>query len=294
MTAKTKLLANGEGVFKNYFYLFTLSFFIKQLKPMKILILAGGMGTRLGEETKLIPKPMVEIGGYPILWHIMKIYSHYGYNDFVILTGYKGHVIKDYFLNYYNRYSDMTIDMANNDVQVHKMRTEPWTVTMLYTGSDTMTAGRILKAKSYIGNEPFMLTYGDGVSDVDISKLVDSHAKSGKLVTLTAVKPEGRFGTLEIQSDGTISQFQEKPSDAWINGGFFVCENKALDYIPADSHNIMWERAPLQNIAKNGQLHAYKHEGFWHPMDMLKDKEDLNKLWATGNAPWDVWGHFKK
>lgn len=268
-------------------------FFIKQLKPMKILILAGGMGTRLGEETKLIPKPMVEIGGYPILWHIMKIYSHYGYNDFVILTGYKGHVIKDYFLNYYNRYSDMTIDMANNDVQVHKMRTEPWTVTMLYTGSDTMTAGRILKAKSYIGNEPFMLTYGDGVSDVDISKLVDSHAKSGKLVTLTAVKPEGRFGTLEIQSDGTISQFQEKPSDAWINGGFFVCENKALDYIPADSHDIMWERAPLQNIAKDGQLHAYKHDGFWHPMDMLKDKEDLNKLWGTGNAPWDVWGHFK-
>lgn len=261
---------------------------------MKTLILAGGMGTRLGEETKLIPKPMVEIGGYPILWHIMKIYSHYGYNDFVILTGYKGHVIKDYFLNYYNRYSDMTIDMANNDVQIHKMRTEPWTVTMLYTGPDTMTAGRIAKAKSYIGNEPFMLTYGDGVSDVDISKLVDSHAKSGKLVTLTAVKPEGRFGALEIQQDGTISQFQEKPSDAWINGGFFVCENKALDYIPADSHDIMWERAPLQNIAKDGQLHAYKHNGFWHPMDMLKDKEDLNRLWNTEHAPWDIWGHFKK
>ena len=263
-------------------------------KFMKTLILAGGMGTRLGEETKLIPKPMVEIGGYPILWHIMKIYSHYGYNDFVILTGYKGHVIKDYFLNYYNRYSDMTIDMANNDVQIHKMRTEPWTVTMLYTGPDTMTAGRIAKAKSYIGNEPFMLTYGDGVSDVDISRLVDSHAKSGKLVTLTAVQPEGRFGALEIQQDGTISQFQEKPSDAWINGGFFVCENKALDYIPADSHDIMWERAPLQNIAKDGQLHAYKHDGFWHPMDMLKDKEDLNKLWNTEHAPWDVWGHFKK
>ena len=263
-------------------------------KFMKTLILAGGMGTRLGEETKLIPKPMVEIGGYPILWHIMKIYSHYGYNDFIILTGYKGHVIKDYFLNYYNRYSDMTIDMANNDVQIHKMRTEPWTVTMLYTGPDTMTAGRIAKAKSYIGNEPFMLTYGDGVSDVDISRLVDSHAKSGKLVTLTAVQPEGRFGALEIQQDGTISQFQEKPSDAWINGGFFVCENKALDYIPADSHDIMWERAPLQNIAKDGQLHAYKHDGFWHPMDMLKDKEDLNKLWNTEHAPWDVWGHFKK
>ena len=256
---------------------------------MKVLLLAGGMGTRLGEETKLIPKPMVEIGGYPILWHIMKIYSHYGYNDFVILTGYKGHVIKDYFLNYCSRYSDMTIDMANNDVQIHKMRSEPWTVTMLYTGADTMTAGRIQKAKKYIGNEPFMLTYGDGVSDVNIEKLVDSHAKSGKLVTLTAAQTEGRFGALEIQPDGTISQFLEKPSDVWINGGFFVCENKALDYIPVDSYDIMWERAPLQSIAKDGQLHAYKHAGFWHPMDMLKDKEDLNKLWMSGKAPWMVW-----
>lgn len=260
---------------------------------MKTLILAGGMGTRLGEETKLIPKPMVEIGGYPILWHIMKIYSHYGYNDFVILTGYKGHVIKEFFLNYYNRYSDMTIGLANNDVQIHKMRGEPWKVTMLYTGPDTLTAGRIYRAKDYIGNEPFMLTYGDGVSDVNIEKLVDSHAKSGKLVTLTAVQPEGRFGALDIQADGTIAQFQEKPSDAWINGGFFVCENKALDYIePSTADKMMWERAPLQNLAKDGQLHAYKHAGFWHPMDMLKDKEDLNKLWATEKAPWDVWNHF--
>lgn len=260
---------------------------------MKTLILAGGMGTRLGEETRLIPKPMVEIGGYPILWHIMKIYSHYGYNDFVILTGYKGHVIKDYFLNYYNRYSDMTIDMSKNDVQVHKMRSEPWKVTMLYTGPDTLTAGRIYRAKEYIGSEAFMLTYGDGVSDVNIEKLVDSHAKSGKLVTLTAVQPEGRFGALDIQPDGTISQFQEKPSDVWINGGFFVCENKALDYIePSVADRMMWERAPLQNLAKDGQLHAYKHNGFWHPMDMLKDKDDLNKLWSTEKAPWDVWNHF--
>ena len=260
---------------------------------MKILILAGGMGTRLGEETKFIPKPMVEIGGYPILWHIMKIYSHYGYNDFIILTGYKGHIIKDYFLNYYNRYSDMTIDMSNNDVQIHKMRSEPWKVTMLYTGLDTLTAGRIYRAKNYIGNEPFMLTYGDGVSDVDIGKLVDSHTKSRKLVTLTAVQPEGRFGALEIQDDGSITQFQEKPSNAWINGGFFVCENKALDYIdPATADQMMWERAPLQNLAKDGQLHAYKHDGFWHPMDMLKDKNDLNALWAENKAPWNVWNHF--
>ena len=261
---------------------------------MKTLILAGGKGTRIGEETKVVPKPMVEIGGYPILWHIMKIYSHYGYNDFIILTGYKGHVIKDYFLNYYNRYSDMTIDMSKNDVQIHKMRTEPWTVTMLYTGPDTLTAGRIAKAKSYIGKDSFMLTYGDGVADINIDKLIESHIKSGKLVTLTAVQPEGRFGALDIEEDGIISQFQEKPSDAWINGGFFVCENKALDYIPADSHDIMWERAPLQSIAKDGQLHAYKHEGFWHCMDMLKDKEDLNKMWASKNAPWNLWNHFEE
>ena len=257
---------------------------------MQTLILAGGMGTRLGEETKLIPKPMVEIGGYPILWHIMKIYSYYGYNDFIILTGYKGHVIKEYFLNYYNRYSDMTIDMSNNDIQIHKMRGEPWRVTMLYTGQSTMTAGRILRAKEYVGNEPFMLTYGDGVSDVNIEKLVESHAKSGKLVTLTAVQPEGRFGALDILTDGSITQFQEKPSDSWINGGFFVCENKAFDYIEPDSSiKMMWERAPLQNLAKDGQLHAYKHDGFWHPMDMLKDKNDLTEMWVNNKAPWAVW-----
>ena len=234
---------------------------------------------------------MVEIGGYPILWHIMKIYSYYGYNDFIILTGYKGHVIKEYFLNYYNRYSDMTIDLANNDVQIHKMRTEPWTVTMLYTGLNTMTGGRIKLAQKYIGDEPFMLTYGDGVSDVDVNKLVDTHVKSGKLVTLTAVQPTGRFGAIGLMEDNTVNNFQEKPvgDGNWINGGFFVCEKKAFDYIPADTPDAIWEKAPLQNLANDKQLGAYKHTGFWHPMDMLKDKMDLEKMWASGNAPWKLW-----
>lgn len=262
---------------------------------MKTLILAGGKGTRLGEETARIPKPMVEIGGYPILWHIMKIYSYYGYNDFIVLTGYKGHVIKEYFLNYYRRYSDMTIDLDKNDVQINKMRTEPWRVTMLYTGQNTMTGGRIARAASYIGDEPFMLTYGDGVADIDLPKLVDTHTKSGKIVTLTAVKPEGRFGALDIQSDGTISQFQEKPSDAWINGGFFVCESAALNYIRrgtapnGNADAIIWERAPLQNMAHDGKLGAYKHNGFWHPMDMLKDKIELDDMWKNGSAKWALW-----
>lgn len=262
---------------------------------MTTLILAGGVGSRLGEETKVIPKPMVEIGGYPILWHIMKIYSHYGFNDFVILTGYKGHVIKNYFLNYYNRYSDITIDLDNNDIQIHKMRSESWKITMLYTGPDTLTAGRIQQAQTYIKpGEPFMLTYGDGVSDVNISALVDQHKKSGKLVTLTAVQTEGRFGALDIQSDGTISQFQEKPTDAWINAGFFVCEYDTFNYIAGDMSKMMWERAPLQKIAKDGKLGAYKHAGFWHPMDMLKDKIELNDMWAAHTAPWNVWDHFKE
>ncbi len=258
---------------------------------MKVLILAGGLGTRLGEETGVRPKPMVGIGGYPILWHIMKIYSHYGFNEFVVLTGYKQEVIKDYFVNYYMNNSDVTVDLATNDVTVHQNSCEPWKVTMLYTGRNTMTAGRIQKAKAIIGNERFMLTYGDGVGDVDIAELIKNHEKSGKLCTLTAYQPEGKFGALGIEEDGTISKFQEKPKEggAWINAGFFVCEPGVFDYIPDEADTVMWEQDPLRNLSRNGKLNAYKHTGFWHPMDMLKDKEDLNKMWANNTAPWKVW-----
>ena len=258
---------------------------------MKVIILAGGFGTRLSEETKLIPKPMVEIGGKPILWHIMKIYSYYGFNDFVILTGYKSHVIKDYFVHYYQQYSDITVDMANNTVDIHRIQTEPWKVTMLYTGQNTMTGSRIKKTQEYVGKEPFLLTYGDGVADVDINKLIDCHKKSGKYLTLTAVKPSGKFGALDISDDGSINTFQEKPQGdgAWINGGFMVCEPEVFNYIEANRNDVIFERTPLEKLALAKQLNSYKHEGFWYPMDTLKGKNDLTELWVSGQAPWAKW-----
>lgn len=258
---------------------------------MKVVILAGGLGTRLSEETNLLPKPMVEIGGKPILWHIMKIYSYYGFNEFVILTGYKSHVIKEYFVNYYQRYSDITVDMLNNSVEVHLTETEPWKVTMLYTGERTLTGSRIKKAQKYIGNEQFLLTYGDGVSDIDIKKLINHHNKSGKYLTLSAVKPSGKFGALEIASDGTISSFQEKPDGdgAWVNGGFMVCESEVFDYIEPDRNDVAFEQTPLERLAMDGQLNSYKHRGFWKPMDTLKDKNDLTEMWQKEQAPWAKW-----
>lgn len=258
---------------------------------MKVLILAGGLGTRLSEETKIIPKPMVEIGSRPILWHIMKIYSHWGFNDFIILTGYQSHIIKDYFINYYNRYSDITVDLANDTVEVHKTRTEPWKVTMLYTGRNAMTGARIKKAQKYVGNEPFLLTYGDGVSDVNIKEVIESHKKSGKLITMTAVQPTGKFGAIAIDKDNSITSFKEKPKGdgSWINGGYFVCENEVFNYIKENDDSVVFEKEPLENLAHDRKLNAYKHKGFWRPMDMLKDKNNLNEMWHNGRAPWKVW-----
>lgn len=258
---------------------------------MKTVILAGGLGTRLSEETDLKPKPMVEIGGRPILWHIMKTYSHYGFNDFVILTGYKSHMIKEYFINYYNRYSDITVDMSENAVEIHKTRHEPWKVTMLYTGLNTMTGGRIKQAKEYIGNERFLLTYGDGVANIDIDSLINEHEASKKIATLTAVQLSGRFGALIIKNGNMITSFMEKPKgdENWINGGYFVCEPDVFNYIK-DGEDIVFEKDPLENLAKDQQLNAFKHDGFWKPMDTLRDKIELTDMWNQGRAPWKVWG----
>ncbi|MBY0424046.1 MAG: glucose-1-phosphate cytidylyltransferase [Cytophagales bacterium] len=255
---------------------------------MKVLLLAGGFGTRISEITEVRPKPMVEIGGKPILWHIMKTYSHYGFNEFVILLGYKGYFIKEYFANYFLHQSDLTIDLKNNKIEVHNNSSENWKVTLLDTGLNTMTGGRIKRAKDYIGNEPFLCTYGDGVSNVDINKLVAFHKSHGKKMTLTAIQPEGRYGALEFGEENSIKSFLEKPKGdgSWINGGFFVCQPEVMDYIEGDQ--TIFEREPIENLAKSSQLVSYKHEGFWHCMDTLRDKNKLDELWNT-DPQWKVW-----
>ena len=256
---------------------------------MKVLILAGGLGSRLSEETTLKPKPMVEIGGKPILWHIMKIYSHYGFNDFIILCGYKGYMIKEYFANYYRHMSDLTIDMTSNTITHHANHAEPWKVTMIDTGLETMTGGRIKKVQRYIGNEPFMLTYGDGVSDININELIKFHKKHEKAITMTSVQPEGRYGSLLLENS-KVTAFQEKPKGdgAWINAGFFVCQPEVFSFIP-DGDKIIFEREPLESLAKANELYTYKHEGFWKPMDTLRDKTQLEELIENKKAPWIKW-----
>lgn len=256
---------------------------------MKVLLLAGGFGTRLSEETDIRPKPMAEIGGKPILWHIMKGYSHYGFNEFVILLGYKGYYIKEYFANYFLHQSDITIDLGTNTTEVHNNSSEPWKVTLLDTGLDTMTGGRILRAKEYIGDETFLLTYGDGVSDIDIRELVEFHKTHGKAITLSAVQPEGKFGIIETDSIDRVRSFMEKPKGdgSWINAGFFVCEPRVLDYIAGDQ--TTFEREPLEQLAKEGELYTYRHTGFWKCMDTLREKMQLNNLWEMGNAKWKNW-----
>lgn len=258
---------------------------------MKVVILAGGFGTRISEESHLKPKPMVSIGDAPILWHIMKIYSHYGFNEFIICCGYKGHIIKEYFADYYLHRSDITFDFSNNnEMIVHNNVAEPWKVTLVDTGLHTQTGGRIKKVQKYIGNEPFMLTYGDGVADIDILKLVEYHKKNNKIVTLTAVQPGSRFGVLEIKEDMTISKFTEKNKQdgGWINGGFMVLQPEVFSYIN-DDPMLVFERDPLENLAKDEKLCAYKHKGFWQCMDTQRDRIHLEDMLAKGNAPWVVW-----
>lgn len=257
---------------------------------MKVIILAGGLGTRLSEETVLKPKPMVEIGGMPILWHIMKIYSSHGFNDFVICLGYKGYIIKEFFSNYFLHKSDVTIDLSDNSVKIHDTQAEPWKITLVDTGNESMTGGRIKRIQPYINNEPFMLTYGDGVGNINIQDLVNYHITHGKLCTVTSVQPQGRFGALNILENSTVHSFMEKPrgDGLWINGGFFVCEPAIFDYIN-DGDKTIWEQKPMEGIANSGQMNAYKHTGFWRPMDTLKDKHDLNEMWDNGKAPWKNW-----
>lgn len=257
---------------------------------MKAVIFAGGLGTRISEETSVRPKPMVEIGRRPILWHIMKIYSHYGINDFIICCGYKGEVIKEFFVNYRMMSSTVTVDLQTNSVDISRCDNEPWRIVLAETGAGTMTGGRLKRVAQYIGDEPFCLTYGDGVADVNISELIDFHNKHGKLCTMTAMQPPGRWGAFTLGEDDTqVKHFREKPEGdgAWVNGGFFVCEPGVLEYIQDDQ--TVWEREPMSNLALKGEMVAYKHSGFWQPMDTLRDKNLLDELWESGKAPWKTW-----
>lgn len=258
---------------------------------MKVIILAGGLGSRISEESHLKPKPMIEIGGMPIMWHIMKLYSVYGYNDFVICAGYKQYVIKEYFSYYFLHKSDITYDFTTGkqDMIVHNNTAEPWKVTVVDTGLHTMTGGRVKRVRKYLDNEPFMVTYGDGVANINIQELVEFHKANGKMMTLTGVQPEGRFGVMDFADDNRIQAFREKSKEdsGWVNGGFIVCNPTVLDYIEGDS--VMLEREPMESIAQIGELTCYKHHGFWQCMDTLRDKEKLEKLWESGKAPWKIW-----
>ncbi len=258
---------------------------------MKVVILAGGLGTRLSEETDLRPKPMVEIGGKPILWHIMKIYSHYGFNEFVVCCGYKGYVIKEYFANYFLHQTDVTFDLANNKMEVHNSGSENWKVTLVDTGINTNTAGRIKRIQKYLGEQPFMLTYGDGVADININQLLEFHKKSGKIATLSSIQLPGRFGNVDTDENGTVKTFQEKPigDGVRINGGFFVLEPEIFNYLDGEMDNIQWEKKPLIDIANDGKLSAYQHNGFWKCMDALRDKIEQEALWQSGSADWQIW-----
>jgi len=256
---------------------------------MKAVILAGGLGTRISEDTSSRPKPMIEIGGKPILWHILKTYSHHGINDFVICCGYKGYVIKEYFANYFLHMSDITFDMSNNSMEVHQKNAEPWKVTLVDTGEETMTGGRLKRVRQYLNDdEDFCFTYGDGVGDVDITETINFHKQQNTLATLSAMQPPGRFGALGL-SNNKVHGFQEKPQGdgGWINGGFFVMSPKVIDYIDGDQ--TVWEKEPMEGLAKDNQLSAYFHNGFWQPMDTLRDKVHLEELWQAGKAPWKVW-----
>ncbi len=257
---------------------------------MKALILAGGHGTRLSEETDIRPKPMVEVGDKPILWHIMKTYSYYGVNEFIILLGYKGYFIKEYFANYILHQSDVTIDMSNGEIQMHNKSSESWKVTLLETGLSAMTGARIKKAKDYIGNETFMLTYGDGLADINIKETLKFHKKHGKFMTMTSAQPDGRFGALNVDKSNRVIDFKEKPQgeDSWINAGYFICEPEVLNYI-GDGDDVVFEKEPLKNLVKDKQIFTYKHNSFWMPMDTLRDKKKLNEIYNSKKAPWVVW-----